>query len=219
MIQELIEIVVNTSSFSIVIPVLVASIRFRKLTQTQRLLCFLVVSSLLTEVIANILWYQQLRNLEVYNIFALINFNFLAYIFRKNLNSSWKTPLKVFLIIFNGYFILDALFLRDINYWEYNFHTNLTTSASAVLIILTLCYFFKLLKEVKYQKLEKNPLFWISSGVTLYYSGTLILFLLSNVITDAKSLEVTFAAWGLNSFFNLILNTSYTIALWVSPTK
>lgn len=222
MIKQLVENSTFISSLSIAIPLIVALVRFRQLSHAQKLLSYLVMTSALTEIIANILWYQQLRNLEVYNIYALINFNLLAIILRNQLHLKWQKPLKIFLICFNGYFIIDALFFKDLNHWEYNFNSNLTTSASIILVTLALVYFHKLLKEIKYQKLEKNPHFWISSGIIMYYSGTLILFLLGNQVNDPEYsyyYELHFAAWGLNSFFNLILNSAYTIALWVSPIK
>ncbi|GEM_PF-1524970 len=222
MIKQLVENSTFISSLSIIIPLIVGLVRFRKLSPTQKLLSYLVIASALTEIIANILWYQQLRNLEVYNVYALINFNLLAIILSRHLYLTWRKPLKLFLICFNGYFIIDALFFKDLKHWEYNFNSNLTTSASIILIVLALSYFHKLLKEVRYQKLERNSQFWISSGIVMYYSGTLILFLLGNQVNDPEYsyyYELHFAAWGLNSFFNLVLNTTYTIALWVNPIK
>ncbi len=223
MVEQLLETSTLISSFSVIIPLIIAVTRFGQLSKPQRLLTYLLITSLVVEVIANLLWYQQKRNLVVYNSFAIVHFNFILLIYQNQLGNTWTKPLKVLMILFNLFFLVDTLFLKKLTDFGYYFNSNITTSASLIFILLALKYFHKLLKEVRYQKLEKNPMFWISAGLTLYYSGTLILFLLGNQVNQDKNAalyyEIALAAWGLNSFFNLILNTAYSIALWVKPAK
>ncbi|GAB5522226.1 MAG: hypothetical protein Roseis2KO_00980 [Roseivirga sp.] len=223
MVEQLLETSTLISSFSVIIPLVIAVTRFKQLSRAQRLLTYLLAISLIVEIIANLLWFQQKRNLVVYNTFAIVHFNFILLIYLNQLGSSWTKPLKVLIVLFNAFFLVDTLLLKKLTDFGYYFNSNITTSASLIFIFLALKYFHKLLKEIKYQKLEKNPLFWISTGLTLYYSGTLILFLLGNQVNqdEAATLyyEIALAAWGLNSLFNLLLNTTYSIALWVKPAK
>lgn len=211
---DLLSTFVNISSFSIVIPLAIALFQLKTASREQLILTTLVACSFITEVIANLLWYQFINNLAVYNSYALVNFNLLFLLYYYQFGSKTKKFMVFVQILFNILAVLNTLFLQKISI----FNSNLTTSAALVLIACALAYFYKLLKEIKYQKLEKNPLFWINSGVILYYSGSLILFLLGNVLAY-PSLEVALAAWGLNSFFNLLLNTAYSIALWIRSTK
>ena len=211
---DLLSTFVNISSFSIVIPLAIALFQLKTASREQLILTTLVACSFITEVIANLLWYQFINNLAVYNSYALVNFNLLFLLYYYQFGSKTKKFMVFVQILFNILAVLNTLFLQKTSI----FNSNLTTSAALVLIACALAYFYKLLKEIKYQKLEKNPLFWINSGVILYYSGSLILFLLGNVLAY-PSLEVALAAWGLNSFFNLLLNTAYSIALWIRSTK
>lgn len=179
---------------------------------------------MLVELIANLLWFNQMRNLAVYNTFAIINFNFIVLIYFKRFGKIWKRILTIVICGFNGFFLIDTLLIKEINSYAYYLNSNITTTASLIYIAIGIKYFSKLLKEVKYQKLEKNPLFWFSAGIILYYSGTLILFLLSNQVSTNPEeytlyYEIALAGWGLNSIFNMVLNTAYSIALWVNPIR
>lgn len=224
MIEQLLETSTLISSSSVLIPLAIALIRFKQLSQTQKLIGYLVMTATIVELMANLLWFSQMRNLVVYNSFAIINFNFILLIYVKRLDKLWKKILTYLMIVFNAFFLIDTLLIKKIENYQYYLNSNITTAASLIYIAIGIKYFSKLLKEVKYQKLEKNPLFWFSSGIILYYSGALILFLLSNQVStnpEEYSLyyEIALAGWGLNSVFNLILNSAYTIALWVSPIK
>lgn len=204
------------SSGSILLPLIIALSRYKRLDLTQKLLTFLVIVCVATELTANIMWFSRMRNLHIYQIFSVLNFNFILTIFWLNLGVKWKKPLIRFQILFTVFAILNTVYLQDF----FSFNSNVTTSSSLIFIALSIIYFSKLLKEVKYSKLEKNPMFWIVSGVIMYYSGTLILFLLGTVFEATEvAREVALAAWGLNSIFNMMINTFYSLALWVKQLK
>lgn len=158
------------------------------------------------------MWFMRIRNLHVYQAFSVLNFNLLLLIFGRHLGSRLKKPLLRFQIIYTLLAIANSHFIQG----YFSFNSNVTTSSSLIFISLSIAYFFKLLKEVKYQKLEKTPMFWISTGVLMYYSSTLILFLLGEVFEGSNlARDVALAAWGLNSIFNMMINTFYSLALWV----
>lgn len=204
------------SSISILIPFVSAIIRYRQMDHTQRLLVLTILASLITEIIANYLWFQGRNNITFYNIYAFVNFIILIEIYRYNSTNLRKTGLRYLQLFIILSAVINASFFQSLKV----FNSNIITPGAFVMVVLALNYFFKLLKEIRYQKLEKNPLFWINTGVLLYFSGTLILFLLSGIFDDKElAQEIALAAWGLNSSFNIILNILYTAAIWVRRTR
>lgn len=53
---------------------------------------------------------------------------------------------------------------------------------AAVAIIFSLAYFFRLMKETPSVPIKSLPMFWISSGYLIYFSGTMMLFKMSDFI-------------------------------------
>ena len=178
----------------------------------------LVLTSVLTELLANIMIEFGLSNLVVYNSYTIVNLNLVFFIYLSTFSEAVKPYLKAFLIAANVFALLNALLLQPFT----SYNSNLLVTVSIILLLLALSYFNRLIREVKYHKLERDPMFWLSAGIIMYYSGTLVLFFLSNQVSvsDDPNADLLFlASWGLNSIFNLMLITSYTITLWVKAVK
>ncbi|MCE7996096.1 MAG: hypothetical protein HEP71_29220 [Roseivirga sp.] len=204
------------SSGTILLPLIIGLTRYRSLDETQKILGLLIIICTVTELTTNIMWFMRMRNLHIYQVFSVLNFNLILLVFRNHLGKRWKNPLMKFQITYTFLAIANSVFIQG----YFSFNSNVTTSSSLIFISLSVTYFYKLLREVKYQKLEKTPMFWISAGILMYYSSTLILFLLGEVFEGSTlAREVALAAWGLNSIFNMMINTFYSLALWVKHRK
>lgn len=214
---EFLENLTLISSASIFIPLIIGLSKFRSLNYTQKLLFYLVIASSITETVVYVLSEFQLPNIAVYNIYTFANFNIIFSIYLTQVSPKRKNAMIGLQIAFNLFMIINAIFIQS--FQAYNSYAIL--SMSVIFMSLALNYFYKLLKEVKHQRLEKNPLFWLSSGLVVYYSGTLILFLFINQISNAdqSNIDLHLASWGINSIFILLIVTSYSLTLWVRPTK
>lgn len=205
------------STASVLLPLVIGIVTYSHHQKSQRLLFYLVVASVLTEVLAYTFSKVLIPNVIVYNSYTFINFNIIFLIYLEISSPHLKITFITFQIVFNIFMVANAMFIQAFT----SFNSNSMISASVVFLLLALYHFYKLLKEVKYQRLEKNPLFWLSSGLIIYYSATLILFLYIDQIskTDQANVDLHLASWGLNSFFNLLRIAAFSIALWVRPTK
>lgn len=216
MIDKILEYGTVASSASVAIPLIIGLIRYKRLDKSQTLLFYLLIFAFSTELVANILLYNRIHNLPVYNFFALINFNFLLRLYVLHIKIERRKFFNYFQLLFNLFAICNVIFIQDYR----TFNSNWIVAASVIFLSLALNYFYKLLKEVKYQRLERNPMFWFNSGIVIYYSGTLILFFLGNSVAhNDLATEVIMAAWGLNSIFNFMLNLSYSIGLWTKSVN
>ncbi|MBQ4801604.1 hypothetical protein J8L88_01985 [Aquimarina sp. MMG015] len=205
----------NVSSFIVIIPLLLATYRFKKLNKVQIRLLYLLVLVLIVESISNMLWRQKINNLPVYHFYAVIEFLLIINIYRIVLSKIFPKQFFIILgITFTVFAITNTLFFQNLN----TFNSNVTTLLGIIVIFLSLSYFYALLKEVKYNALETNPMFWINAGFLIYFSSNLILFFINNNMFQGST-EASYLVWGLHAIVNIVLTIFYTIALWVNPKK
>ena len=205
------------SSFSVIIPLLVAIWKYNRLQKTQKTLVYLCVVILIVESVSNILWYYQKNNLPVYHFYTIVEFGLIIAIYKEELKKTF--PYYFFYILFIGFLlfaITNMIFFQALT----TFNSNATTLLGFLVIFLSLSYFYALLKETVYSPLEKKPMFWINAGFLIYFSSNLILFYVNNIMfPNPEPNEVSYLLWGLHAIVNIILIVFYTISLWVNPRQ
>lgn len=55
---------------------------------------------------------------------------------------------------------------------------------------------------------------WLSSGLFLYYSSTLLIFYSGNIITKKFSLSASLYTWAIHSFFSVLMYICFFIGFW-----
>ncbi|MTB52522.1 hypothetical protein [Lewinella sp. W8] len=210
----------NASSYSVIIPFLLGWFTFRRHDWSQRMVFYLVALSLVTELVLVIyrLIIEQLEitgnNLPLLHLFtwAQTVLLLLAYrsVFREAGKLSW---LKWILGGFTGLVIINALFIDGV----FNFNTTVRTTQSVLMLSVIFYYFYQLLQKLQIDRLEREPLFWISAVLTIYFSGNFIVFLMTDVL---KNDALTFwSVYSVHSILNIIVNLVYGVAFWVRSGK
>ncbi len=203
------------SSFSVILPLLLAIWKYHRLNPIQKKLSYLLILFSITELIANILWYQKLNNLPVYHFYTIIEFLCIISIYKDALHKIYPTRLFIVLAVsFSLFCVVNMLFFQSL----FMFNSNATTVLGILVISLSLSYFYALLKEVKYTLLERNPMFWLNAGFLIYFSSNLLLFFINNSMFT-KADEVSYLVWGLHAIVNFILVIFFTIAIWITPNQ
>jgi hypothetical protein len=92
-------------------------------------------------------------------------------------------------------------------------------SGIAAIIGIALCIYclFLLIRKISSIFLYQIPLFWFLSGIFIFYSGTLFLFLLSQQNLDNQSFAITFII--INGGFSILRNTLFSIAFTIPYPK
>ena len=81
-----------------------------------------------------------------------------------------------------------------------------------------LLYFYTVIRELVIIQLEREPLFWISVGLLLYFSGNVFIFVSSNyVIQHSKALSLKL--WDIHAVLYMVLYGLYAWALWITPSN
>jgi hypothetical protein len=212
MISEISTLIADLSVYSLALPAVMGLLRYFRLSNVQKAIWAVVLLSVLIDLIARQLRHAGDPQTLVYYLFTLCEFSLFTYLFAQALVPFIKRRLLLGLLFFFLLFVLiDMIWLSGLE----QFNSYSTAVEGLLVIFLTLCYFYKTLRELRIKYLEREPVFWVSTGVLLYYSSNLFIFLFTNFINS--SLEALYIIWGIHGIFSILLNILYAIALWVTP--
>lgn len=199
------------SQFTIVVPFAIAIYRYKRLSVIQKLIGLICFFTLSTEGIGMIIveLFDISNNLPVYNGFALVLFFLINRIYA--ITSQSNRIEKRFDLLLLSFILLASInifFIQGID----SFNSNVFSVAALIYICLVILYFIDLLRTPKHLKLERQPMFWFSTGIIIYHASTLILFLLISYVIEGSK-ELVRVTGGLNAVLNIILNAFYTVSL------
>lgn len=201
----------TASAISVSLPLFVGIIFFKKHSVPLRYIVYLLLATVLVEVAARVLIVYKQPNLPLLHIYTPLQFALIAWVYQLYLHKIYPRYLiPIVILIFSAYSLINSLFIQSI----FTFNTYARAIENILLIILALSYFYKMLRELKVKYLEKHPMFWINSGVLIYFSGSLFIFIFSNYILPSQSLSQFF--WIIHAFLNIFINIFYAIGLWLS---
>lgn len=210
-------LLMKASAYSILLPILILLIRVKGLGRHKKLIGALVLVRALTELLSNYIGKILERpNLPLLHIYTFIEFGLLAYIIGSTLHPIIRSKQLHWMV---GAFTIVAILNGWIGEGFFHFNAYIRALEGLILISLALLYFYKLLKDLKIQRIEREPVFWVSLGVLLYFSGSLFLFLISNVLNQEATKTLSMTIWGIHSFLNIMLNIILAIALWVKQPR
>jgi hypothetical protein len=162
----------------------------------MRILLVFFAVSLLIEVIVDLLALYKINNLWLFHISTLLEYTLLILVFsywqkKDILKLSLRLSIPLFLLIW----FAAKLFLESFNQFD-----NFTSSMAGVILVVVSSYTLYDLSKENSVSLSRDPRFWVGSAVLIYYTGNLMLFALSNIIT----------IWAIHSILNIIANLIYS---------
>ena len=201
-------------------PLLVAGITgvvlFRQLPVGLRYLAVLVWFSLVVEGVAFLLHLKHLPNLFLIPIDAAGELWLLSLVYERALQwpgySRWRPWVA-------GAFVLGAALSGWLMTDSAHFQPTLMVGESLLLLLLPGLYFRKLLNELHVRNLVRDAMFWVSTGLLLYFLGKLLIGLFSNYLLAHYSKELNLWVWFVHAVLLFVLHSCYLRALWLRPQK
>ena len=211
--QERALLILQLSSLSVFIPGIFALLRIKKGSIEQKTIAVLVLLSVLIEILADYMAETlKISNLPLLHIFTIFEFALIFLAFQKAIKDYLSLKKIVLLIsVFSIFSILNSIFHEPLN----QFNAFARAIEALLIILIVLLYFYATMMKLAEKHLEQSPLFWFSSGLLLYFSATLFIFIYSNIIFGTN--QNSFLLWALHGVINIIRYTFYTIALWIKP--
>lgn len=191
---------------SILIPLSLAILQWRRLPKDIALLRALLICTALCDIAMLMLGLVfSLPNLFVGNVYMFIQFGLLLYIFSRQFQSG-KSLNAIFgtLVLLYGIGLISSRNQTDLT-------SIVNALSSLVLIVVSIMFFYKLLNELKFEKIHRQPIVWIAFATLFYYSGNLFIFLAFNYLIETGSL---INMWSLHNILNITKNILFAVALW-----
>lgn len=202
------------SSVVVIVPFLVAVIRFKKMDQAWRSLALLIFFDFLVEAIGHILYFLKISNHFLWPIFILIEFTLLARIYKSEFKKMAVSRfIPIVTLLFIAYVIADWLMAPNDDLSALPHFTE-----GVLILLLVLCYYYKNLSSFIETPLERQPMFWLSTGLFIYFSANSVIFIFSNYI-QMLSLNFFNLIWFTHSIFNILLYIFYTLTVCLIPKK
>lgn len=172
-----------------------------------RLFSLFLFTTFIIELAALKMAENKQNNIFIYNLFTAFEFCFYFFFFHSILKEYVKKNIICLIILLYVVLALINIFLVQ---GKYNFHTYTYILGCMICIILSITYFYFLFKYSKVNNLTKDPVFWISAALLLYYSCTLPVYGIINFLTN---LAVPFYKGFIFiiEFMNIVLYLLFTI--------
>lgn len=202
-------ILVYTGELSLLLPIWVGYRRWFVLEKHYRTVLWCCVMWAALTIVGEILFAAKQHNLFVWNTVTVLETLLLGYAFYLVLRSP-KTR-KLLRIAASGFI---ALAVADFFYFSGLHATTVYTVAteSVLLITIVLLYFEQLLQELRKTPLSRNPMFLIGIGVIIYFSGTVMIFLLQDSVSGVQEMLMMMV----NSVLSIVLNSIIAWALFLA---
>lgn len=190
----------------ILIPIVIGIIKFRYLHFSLKIIWFYLLATAVINTAATITGRVfHVNNMPYVHFYTLIEglmlIWFYEYLFSKDKNK-WFVILK---IAFALACVINALFIQSI--YLYSSYTRY--AESIICILFSLNYFAKL------AALDNRPLklpdFYFNTGIFLYFSGSFILFIFSNLILQKLPASTTLIFWTGHSTLVLLMYILFSI--------
>jgi hypothetical protein len=199
------------SDLSSILPIIIGIINYKFLSNNLRIILLFFGMYLIGDTYMIWLGLIKKNNLFILNIYPIGGILLLtnAYI------STFKTPSAKRLII--GLSILFSIVC--LAYFKFLEISAVELFAyRAYIIILVLMYFNKTLADMRIKNILIHSLFWVSSGIIIYATGTFFISIFSEIIFNPNLIDDrTFDTyWKLNNVLFILLVALSSIGIWFS---
>ncbi len=201
--------------YLVFLSVLVAIFRFQYIREHCPEMLYFLGMAVFFEGLSRYLHGKGVNNLPYLHLYTFLEFGVISLFFFRTLKNYFSRKLLLSLII--GFLIfapINAFFIQGI----YNFNTNARALECIILILFSFMYYYMILNELKVKEPTKSTDFWLNTGFLIYFSGSFVVFMLSNVLLK-KSLEVINVAWAMHSMLLAVLHILISIGLWKTAPR
>lgn len=207
--QQLIAIISTLSSLSVLIPLVFALFHFKKAGYLFKPIIFLLLISLIIEVINIVMVYNNINNMLVFNIYGLLEALLITEFYKRFFNQFHQSIIHLILMsLFTVLFIYNTFLSHKLKNID-----NISTSFESITFILyPLISFYLILKNLIFENLFKTPFFWFNTAILFYFSGNLFLFTFSSYLEQHESTYIKL--YLIHSFLNVLNYLLFTIGFW-----
>lgn len=207
---------VNFVSYASLVPLLLGLFSFSLNSRPIRYLIGLSAVACITEFTGTYLALQNTSNLFLFHFYPPVELSFLLVIY--SLNMRHAVPSVVFWsfgILFILFSVINTLYFQPLHV----FNTNGRGVESFLVLVLAIGYSILLLYRPGEHRNQNRPMFWINTGVLIYFSVNLVFFFMSNFLLENLSQTLNYFVWGFHALVGLVLYMFFTLAIYLDWKK
>ncbi len=211
MLEDLKSLVFEVAPYATILAIIPGLIKFRSFPMPLRIVAVHVFIAGLVDLSAMVLWNYRINNLFLLHVYTIEECGMILWFYSYLLRDAGNR--KIFLYAFLGFAILstaNSIYLQKLT----QNNTYARSLEAMIIIICAIMYYMKLLSESKLKSPARSPYFWINTGFLIYFSGSLVLFTLSNYIRGPQYRQLRLDVWTLHAFFAIVLYALISVGLW-----
>lgn len=187
--------------------------RWKTIGYVQKVVTCLLGLTLVVELISRSLWKLEINTYPLFHIYAPIQYSILTWAYIKIFDfTMFNLILKLSIPLFLVYSLMNTIFWQPLTIPN----SNVTTALSIIMVSLSVCFYFRLLSQMKYKQLERSAVFWLNNGIVVYFAGSLLMFVYGEWLVDKENM-ISINIWLTHVFFLAIHYLCFNIALWMKP--
>lgn len=163
--MKAIDLYIYISQASILIPLFYGIKYYKKLSKSFKWFVWFFVFACIIEVFSTLSAFWFNNNLPLSHLYVVVEFFTFIYLFKTNINFSKKVYFGL-LFLFLVPSILDAFYFHSI----FQFNSLARTLESIILVCISLYFYYINIHQKVTESLFKNPMFWLSTSVLIYFS-------------------------------------------------
>lgn len=165
--------------FFVLFPLVIYSLRWRHLGLTERLIGGYLIVSMLAGFLSYYLWVFGMENLWVLHIYLALELPFILLAFTSIPQMrKWRSLAIFFSALFTIFSLVNSMYIQPID----TFNSNGKIVESLIVSSICILALISISSGNLNTAITKLPMFWISSGILIYYSSSIFIFGLSNDI-------------------------------------
>jgi hypothetical protein len=204
------------SSYLYTFPPLIAGIiRYRYLTAGLKWIFWFVVFATIIQLTSRVMVRMGYYNVPLMHLYVPIKFLFYSLAYKHFL--AGFIPVKIIYGIaaaFISFSLVNSFFIQSIT--QYNSYVRAT--GSLLIVVYSILYFMKALRELNIPKLRNEPLIWFNAGALVNFSGNFFVFILSNILLN-HSTQLSTISWRVNSIIGSLYYIAIATAFWKTKKK
>ncbi len=206
----LFDILKHTSGISVLIPLVCCLIRFKALNSILRVLFVYLLVSVLADMLGLIFMRHNIKTYLIFHSFTVVECSLLVFIYLTQFEQ--RLTRNIIKISFS-FFLLMAIVILVINKGYNRQDSILSSYESIFLILLSIGYFYKVMKELNIPKLNEFYFAWINTGVLIYFITGFLLFLFNGYI-EKRGLKTHNTLYSLHWLSNIAYNILLSLGIW-----
>lgn len=204
------------SSLSILVPLLIGLIYFRRLENFQKWFWGFIILSALVEIVSSYFAQNDIPNLWIFKIFLILDFLFFVYLYAKKIKYPvWKKYVTAFVA---AVLCISELFLK--NKFLYIQNDSLFFVSIFLFFILQSSFVIVAVFDDFEVDIRKNYIFWIAFARLFYYLIIVFIYVYPSFIENGYKIKLyNDTNLAINTFANILMNLIYGISLLCHKKK